>query len=141
MITLTIILVVACLIGTKIASHKENAFFTLLFGLLTLFCLVAGISCAAQPAPVPAEYTEQAVLIVGEDGVVKEVNDTYYQDANGDYFIKHESVIQRSLNPFYRPDFEKVEPPVLPQVYCGNCCKGLDIDDNFCAGCGNAVKE
>lgn len=149
-----------CLIAAVVAlSNSYDVLHKALFGIGLVCCLVAAAS-SAYSSSLPAGYTEQAVLIVAEDGVVKETNDTYYQDNNGDYYIKHQDIIQHCLVPFYQPDFEKVAPPVFEngnlvakepgvstnndidiQKYCPNCSGEVNESDNFCAGCGSKVKE
>lgn len=109
-------LVIAAIFATVgiIAAKKDTHFphQVALAGMIA--CLILTVVNSGYTNYTPRGFTEQSVLVAEENGVVKVTDDVYYQDANGDYYAKQDlDKTKQLLVPFYRPEFEKVDPPVL----------------------------
>lgn len=95
------------------------------FMLCTLCSLCAALfSIRYFKTSLPTGFEKKTVLIVLEDGAVVGT-EVYYQDSNGDYYIRCDDTIKLLLVPFCKAEHKKVPPPVFKN---GNLTvKELDI--------------
>ena len=83
------------------------------FMLCTLCSLCAALfSIRYFKTSLPTGFEKKTVLIVTEDGAATGT-EVYYQDSNGDYYIRCDDTIKFLLVPFCKAEYKKVPPPVF----------------------------
>ena len=83
------------------------------FMLCTLCSLCAALfSICYFKTSLPTGFEKKTVLIVTEDGAATGT-EVYYQDSNGDYYIRCDDTIKFLLVPFCKAEYKKVSPPVF----------------------------
>ncbi len=97
-------------------SWRRSIVWAGISGVIAVILAVVSLVNLGYTCGLPDGFKSQQVYEVTEEGVVRESDITYYQDENGDWYVRVcEDGCEYKMwtNFFYKFEFEKVDPPVF----------------------------
>lgn len=98
---------------------------------------------------IPTGYESTTVLIISENGVIEEVEDKYYKNESGEFFVLEDKNLKGLIVPFYKDKMIKTDIPVFEKenfasekmIVCDECNALISEKDAFCSKCGEKLNK